>query len=422
MTSPQTDIKTQLTDLSSEAMEAFCNDIAGMFGMDMTSDLSPGVQETVRGLEKTFKKPAAVLTIKTRGTLDGEFHVVFDKEGLFTLAGTIVMLPEQDILTSRKSGSQTDAEALHDAVVETGNLLVGSWDRIFREELEGHIHFLQSAAFIGNPWEASLKRIQLEPEETFLFFPCRMSVGSFPAFHCGVIFPEAVFEKKAVQEPASGAEPLSEALTGSGVVDTPDEEQPQGPSPEACDAPAKADLPESEGGVVSQTIRKMVESLPILPAEHAQALLGVTAKDIMKKDVLWGRPDDSVQDAMEKMQAAETACLLVGQSDFPEGIVTWIDIAEAVSIYLRPVFSKWRRPADDATLQIKLKVIMTRPVRTIKPQTPLSVIVEDMRRYRLRCLPVVNDSGKVEGVVSPFDIFSMLMKLSPQLSVSDTTA
>jgi CBS domain-containing protein len=416
MTSPQTDIKTQLTDLSSEAMEAFCNDISGMFGVDMTSDLSSGVQETARGLEKTFKNPAAVLTINARGVLNGEFYIVFDKEGLFTLAGTIVMLPEQDILTSRKNGSQTDAEALHDAVVETGNLLVGSWDRIFREEREGHIHFLQSSTFIGNPWEASHKRFPLEPEETVLFFPCRISVGSFPAFHCGVIFPEAVYEKKAVEEPASAA------LTGSEAVETPDAKEPEAASPEACDAPAEADLPESEGGVVSQTIRNMMESLPLLPAEHAQALLGVSAKDIMKKDVLWGLPDDSVQDAMEKMQAAETAYLLVGQSDFPEGIVTWIDIAEAVSIYLRPVFSKWRRPADDATLQIKLKVIMTRPVRTIKPQTPLSVIVEDMSKCRLRCLPVVNDSGKVEGVVSPFDIFSVLMKLSPDLSVSDTTA
>ncbi len=428
MTSPQTDIKTQLTDLSAEAMEAFCNDISGMFGVDMTSEVSAGVSETVKGIEKTFKKVAALITIKARGVLEGEFYIVFDKEGLFTLAGTIVMLPEQKIISSRKNGTEAEAEELHDAVGETGNLLVGSWDRIFREELEGHTHFLQTGTSIGNLWQNSVNTIGLTSDEVFLYFPCQMSVGSFPAFHCGVIFPNAVFEKKALEEPAvsvateeaSGSEPAAPE-----AVETPEiekSEAPAAPAAAVCQPPAEPAVPETTGGAVSETIRKMVQSLPIIPAEHAQALLGLSAKDIMKTPVLWGKPDDSVQDAMEKMQQADAGCLLVGDSDLPEGIVTWIDVAEAVSIYLRPVFSKWRRPADDATLQIKLKVIMTRPVRTIKLRTPLSVIIEDMCRRRLRCLPVVNENGRVEGVVTPFDIFNFLMKLTPDMSVSQAAA
>lgn len=423
MTSPQTDLKTQLADLSSEAMEAFCNDLSGMFGVDMTSDVSVGCQETVRGIEKNFKKLAAVITVKARGILEGEFYIVFDKEGLFTLAGTIVMLPEQKILTSRKSGSQTDAEVLHDAVGETGNLLVGSWNRIFREELEGHIHFLQTGTFIGNAWEDSQNHVGLAQDEAFLFFPCEMSVGSFPGFHCGVIFPEAVFEKKTADTSAPAA-PTSTPVPEPQAAASQDEvEEPDGKETEldaaVVELQAKAGLAETEGGVVTQTIRKMVQSLPIMPMEHAQSLLGVCAQDLMNKTVLWGNPDDSVQNAMEKMQLADAACLLVGQSGFPEGIVTWIDVAEAVSIYLRPIFSKWRRPADDATLQIKLKIIMTRPVRTIKLQTPLDVILEDMCRHRLRCLPVVNESGKAEGVITPFDIFSRLMKLNRDEFVPD---
>lgn len=446
MTPPQTDIKMQLAELSANAFEAFCTDISGMFGVEMATELSEASTETAKGLLKSFKKLAAIITIKARGVLDGEFHIVFDKEGLFTLAGTIVMLPEQRIVTTRKTGSAADAEELHDAVGEAGNLLVGSWDRIFREELEGHIHFLQTGTFIGNPWEDAKKNLGLSDEEAFLFFPCEMTVGSFPAFKCGVIFPEAVLQKKseepaaAIAEPEPDSDPIEASVAEepktqeTPVISEPPAEpdiqaaanlpeapaEPDTPEPVvALDPPAEPDIQETAVGAVTQTIQKMVQSLPILPGEDAQTLLSVWAKDIMKKEVLWGNPDDSVQLAMEKMQQADAACMLIGNSDSPEGIVTWIDIAEAVSVYLRPVFSKWRRPSDDATLQIKMKVIMTRPVRTIKQQTPLAVVLEDMCLHRLRCLPVVDDHGKVTGVVTPFDIFKFLMRLNPELYIAD---
>jgi CBS-domain-containing membrane protein len=163
----------------------------------------------------------------------------------------------------------------------------------------------------------------------------------------------------------------------------------------------------------------MVQSMPSLAPGSASAILNMQAKDILSKQVLWGRSDDSVQDALEKIQQAGTSCMLIGNSAALEGIVTWIDVAEAVSIYLRPIFSKWRRPIDDATLQIKLKVIMTRPVRTIKPKTHLGAILEDMCQHRLRCLPVVNDDGKVEGVVTASDVFRFLLKMSPDFSITD---
>lgn len=412
MTTPQTDIKIQLADLVSNAFEAFCNDISGMFGVEMTSHLLSDSNETAKGLEKKFKKLSAIVTVSARGVLDGNIHLVFDREGLFTLAGTIVMLPEQRIQNFRKTGSVADAEELYDAVGETGNLLVGSWDRIFREELEGHVHFLQTGTFIGNPWADSKKEIDLPEDEEFLFFPCEITLGSFPAFSCGVIFPEAVFQKT----PDEDSTPESEEMENSEPIEEPENEPVESPK---ADVPAESESQEVAGGVVSQTIQKMVQSLPIIPPEQAHALLNVCAKDIMEKEILWGKPEDSVQHAMEKMQQADTACMMVGSSGLLEGIVTWIDIAEAVSVYLRPVFSKWHRPADDATLQIRVKVIMTRPVRTIKPQTSLAVVMEDMCQHRLRCLPVVNEEGKTEGVVTTFDIFKLLLKMAPGFSITE---
>ncbi len=49
-----------------------------------------------------------------------------------------------------------------------------------------------------------------------------------------------------------------------------------------------------------------------------------------------------------------------------------------LNLYIGPMFAKWRWPLDDATLQIKVKWIMSRPIHTISPQTPLAAI---MSRY-----------------------------------------
>ncbi|MHC4112836.1 MAG: CBS domain-containing protein, partial [Planctomycetota bacterium] len=96
------------------------------------------------------------------------------------------------------------------------------------------------------------------------------------------------------------------------------------------------------------------------------------------------------------------------------------NITGALSPYLRPVFAKWRRPLDDATLQIRIKWIMSRPVHTVKPETPLANVMENMCRFGVLCLPVVDQQGKMQGLVTEAGIFKVLLglKSSPGISIS----
>ena len=178
MATSQTDIKSQTIKLSTDAFEAFCEDISGMFNVDMECSQQQSCAETVKGLNKRFEKLAAVNSIKSEGALDGSFQIVFDREGLFTIAGVIVMLPEQNILQNRKRGSTKEAEDMGDAIGEVGNMLVASWDRIFREGLESYGHFAQTNTFIGNPWDNPKEKIGLANDEEFLFVPYEMTIGS----------------------------------------------------------------------------------------------------------------------------------------------------------------------------------------------------------------------------------------------------
>ena len=178
---------------------------------------------------------------------------------------------------------------------------------------------------------------------------------------------------------------------------------------------------EDEEPSISETIQRMTRSPAELSGELARASLAICAKDIMQKDVVWGSADDSVKQTLTKMQQQNAGYMMVGQDGILEGIVSKSNITGAISPYLRPVFAKWHRPLDDVTLQIKVKWIMSRPVRTIKSEAPLAVIIENMCQFGGRCLPVVNQQGKVQGLVTVFDIFECLLKSNQDVSTIGQT-
>jgi len=116
------------------------------------------------------------------------------------------------------------------------------------------------------------------------------------------------------------------------------------------------------------------------------------------------------------MQQHSTGYVLVGRDGVLEGLLSSSTIQGAISPYLRPVFAKWRRPEDDATLGIKVKWIMSRPVRTIKPDAALATVIESMCRYGGRCLPVVDSQSQVMGVITVFDVLLRVLEADQSLA------
>jgi CBS domain-containing protein len=122
------------------------------------------------------------------------------------------------------------------------------------------------------------------------------------------------------------------------------------------------------------------------------------------------------------MQQHDAGYIMIGRDRVLDGIVSKSDIAGAVSPYLRSIFAKWRRLMDDATLKIKIKWIMSRPVRTITPEMSLVTIMDIMCRFGGRALPVVDEQGKVQGLVTAFDIFRILLDTGADFSIVGKTA
>jgi len=180
-------------------------------------------------------------------------------------------------------------------------------------------------------------------------------------------------------------------------------------------AKPKAENAENQTAIPITESKKSAQSPPDFPGKRPVAALAIYAKDIMQKEMVWGNPEGSVQEVISKMEQHNIRYLLIGCDGVLEGIVSKSDLAEALSPYLRPEFAKWRRPLDDATLKLKSKWIMSRPVHIIGPQTLLAVIMSSMCRFRVRTLPVVDQQGKVLGVVTEADVFDVL--LMPKSSI-----
>lgn len=137
---------------------------------------------------------------------------------------------------------------------------------------------------------------------------------------------------------------------------------------------------------------------------------GLCAKDVMRRDLFWASPDDSVEKLLPRMGDNGVQYVLIGRDGLLEGLVSDTDLAAAMSPYLRPEFAQYRQSSDEATLQIKLKWIMSRPVFTIDQSASLLEAIQVMQKTGKLCLPTTDKEGSVQGLVTESDIFKVMLK------------
>ncbi|MHC4644133.1 MAG: CBS domain-containing protein [Planctomycetota bacterium] len=177
-----------LTGLSDESLDAFCADISGMFGVDITCNRRQSSSQTREGLETQFEKLVAVYSVRAEGSLNGTFQLLFDQEALFTLAGIVAMHPEQTILQNRTLGTLDDARNMSEILAELGDTLVWAWDRVLRKVLEGHGGLVQTDMFVGNPADRFEGALGLSDNEGFVLITYDITIAPASAFRCGVAF------------------------------------------------------------------------------------------------------------------------------------------------------------------------------------------------------------------------------------------
>ncbi len=116
---------------------------------------------------------------------------------------------------------------------------------------------------------------------------------------------------------------------------------------------------------------------------------------IRKVDVV--EPHETVQFAARRMHDRKVGALVVvNKAHEPIGIVTDRDLTVRVLA-----------EGHDA-VQTPVAEVMTRPARAVTEATPIEEVVRIMRRGAFRRLPVVDEVGKLVGLVTLDDILSLL--------------
>ena len=146
----------------------------------------------------------------------------------------------------------------------------------------------------------------------------------------------------------------------------------------------------------------------LIDQDSSNKILEIPVKDILRP-VFWLGSNACLQEAMEMMQNNAVSHIMIGTDGNIEGIVSNSDINSGLSPYLKPVFSKWRRPQDTATLKIQLKWLMSQPVYSLNDQATVRDAVKLMADNKIGFAPVKDSSGKVLGSVSVYDLFVLLL-------------
>jgi acetoin utilization protein AcuB len=123
---------------------------------------------------------------------------------------------------------------------------------------------------------------------------------------------------------------------------------------------------------------------------------------IMTRRVITLRPDHSFSDSVSLMAKHSFRHFLVVQGYRVVGVVSDRDILRVLA-----------RTKDWQNTTVSQ--FMIRELITVRPDTPISIAVGEMLSNRINCLPVVDDRGDLQGIVTSTDLLNSLRSIQELL-------
>lgn len=131
--------------------------------------------------------------------------------------------------------------------------------------------------------------------------------------------------------------------------------------------------------------------------------------ELMNMELATCSAEASLQEAHDLMNKRHTHHLLITDADNRlVGILSDRDIKKFVSPFAG---SQLETARDKATLAIKVKNIMSRNVVTISPQKSVKACIAKMLENSIHSLPVLDEHGKLIGIVTATDVFKFVLEV-----------
>lgn len=128
-------------------------------------------------------------------------------------------------------------------------------------------------------------------------------------------------------------------------------------------------------------------------------------REFMTSKVVCVELDDSLQVVKEIFDNTRFHHLLVVDANKLRGVISDRDLLKAIS---PNVGSAAETERDAATLKKRAHQIMSRNLVTLHPEATLEEVVDVFTCCRISCIPIVDDSGNVEGIISWRDLLKFV--------------
>ncbi|MDH5254416.1 MAG: CBS domain-containing protein [Gammaproteobacteria bacterium] len=119
--------------------------------------------------------------------------------------------------------------------------------------------------------------------------------------------------------------------------------------------------------------------------------------EIMSTDPVTVGMDDDLHRVKDLFDLYRFHHLLVLLGERLAGVISDRDLLRATSPFIGRASE---RPQDVATLNRRVHQIMTRKLVVVDPEAPVEEAARLMLDRRVSCLPVVNDEGRLLGIVT----------------------
>ncbi len=130
-------------------------------------------------------------------------------------------------------------------------------------------------------------------------------------------------------------------------------------------------------------------------------------KHWMTRDVITLTPDTSLYEAHRLMTEKRIRRLPVVDRGKLVGIVTLGDVRSAEPS-AASTLSVWEM--NNLLAKLKVSEIMTREPTTISQEATISTVAEIMLEKKFSGLPVVDEEGKLVGIITESDIFRLVVR------------
>jgi CBS domain-containing protein len=162
------------------------------------------------------------------------------------------------------------------------------------------------------------------------------------------------------------------------------------------------------GGDMNQVSNQTTALMKVISAGNAVLDAPTLVADVMTKDTMTLRPQQSFAEVVGLMANQSFRHVLVIDSDERlQGVISDRDVLRALS--RTPDWSKK-----------SVSEIMTRDSITSTPDSPISVAVRLMLEKRINCLPVIGADGRVCGILTSTDLLMAYEKIQTRLEESAT--